>query len=77
MLSLVSISGDDSTSEGDSDEDGILAADELESEWMSDSDLGEEGMPVIFVVSLGARCVPQIEVYDGFDPTVVALELPK
>lgn len=48
------------TSEGDSDE-GKTLADELESEWMSDSDSeGEEGTPVIRMVSLVARCLPQI-----------------
>ncbi|CAM9522905.1 unnamed protein product [Laminaria digitata] len=35
-------SGDDLTSEGDSDEVKTAAADELEGEWMSDSDSGEE-----------------------------------
>lgn len=42
------LSGDDATSEGDSNEDKTLAADEHESEWMGDSDSGdEEGMLVI------------------------------
>lgn len=47
----MSISGDDLTSEDDSDEVKAAAADELEGEWMSDPDSGEEeGVYVISFV---------------------------
>ena len=78
LQSLIWISGDDLTSDGNSDEDKTLAADELESEWMSDSDSGgEEGMPVICVVSVVVRCSPQIQAYHMMDSILGALELPE
>lgn len=71
----MSISGDGLTSEDDSDEEKTAAADELEGEWMSDSDSGEEeGMYVISFVLCGSL-LPQTQ--EIIDPIVGAIELPK